>query len=48
MYELEILHQRGKRVKTKSQKVLRANSYICRSYRGKTGRGRGAFWGAPS
>ena len=26
-----------KRVKTKSQKVLRANSYVCRSFRGKTG-----------
>ena len=38
-YKLEILHQCGKRVKTKSQKVLGANSYICRSYRGKTGRG---------
>ena len=35
-YKLEILHQQGKRVKTKSQK---ANSYVCRSYRGKTGRG---------
>ena len=36
-------------VKTKSQKVLGANSYLCRSYRGKTGRlsGRGAFWGPP-
>ena len=28
----------AKKVKTKSQKVLGANSYICRSYRGKTGR----------
>ena len=28
-------------VKTKSQFVLWANFYICRSYRGKTGRGRG-------
>ena len=37
----EISHQCGKRVKTKSQKVFAANSYICRSYRGKTGRGRG-------
>ena len=34
---LEILHQCGKRVKTKSQKVLGANSYVCRSYRRKTG-----------
>ena len=39
MYENEILHQRGERVKTKSQKVLKAKSYVCRSYRGKTGRG---------
>ena len=38
-YELKILHQCGKRVKTKSQKVLGANSNVCRSYRGKTGRG---------
>ena len=35
-YKLEILQQRGKRVKTKSQKVLEANSYVCRSYRRKT------------
>ena len=28
-----------KRVKTNSQKVLGANSYVCRSYRGKTSRG---------
>ena len=27
------------RVKTKSQKVFRGNSYVCRSYRVKTGRG---------
>ena len=33
------LHQCDKKVKTKSQKVLRANSYICISYRGKIGRG---------
>ena len=37
-YELEILDQCGIRVKTKSQKVLGAYSYFCRSYRGKTGR----------
>ena len=53
MYGLEILKRgkrRGKRVKTKSQTVLRANSYVCRSNRRKTGR-RGhtlrlgeAFW----
>ena len=41
-YELEIFCYCGKRVKTKSQKVLGAKSYVCRSYRGKTGRG-GAF-----
>ena len=29
----------GKGLKLKSQKYLGANSYICRSYRGKTGRG---------
>ena len=29
---------------TKSQKVFGANSYVCRSYRRKTGRGRGAFF----
>ena len=34
-----ILHQCDKRFKTKSQKVLGANSYVCRSYRGKIGRG---------
>ena len=39
MYGLDILHQRDKRVKTKSQRVLGANSYVCRSYRGKPGRG---------
>ena len=39
MYELEILHHCGKRVKTKSLKVLGANFYVCRSYREKTGRG---------
>ena len=38
-YGLEILNQCLKRVKTKSQKVLWANSYICTSYKRKTGRG---------
>ena len=38
MYGLEILQQRGKRVKSKSQTVLGASSYVCRSYRGKTSR----------
>ena len=37
--DLEILHQCCKRVKTKSQKILGANSCFCRSYRGKAGRG---------
>ena len=34
-----MLHQSVERVKTKSQKVLGPNFYVCRSYRGKTGRG---------
>ena len=38
MCKLEILHNCGKRVKTKSQEVLGAKSYVCRSYTGKTGR----------
>ena len=38
MYSLDILRQCDKRLKTKIQTVLGANSYICRSYRGKTGR----------
>ena len=38
-YKLEVLHQCGKRVKTKSQKVLGSNLYGCRSYKEKTGRG---------
>ena len=46
-YGLETLHQCGKRVKTKSQKVLRANSYVCRSYRGKTGSGGGVLLASP-
>ena len=36
--KLEILHQCGERVKTKSHKVLAAKSYVCRSYKGKTGK----------
>ena len=36
MYDLEFLHKCGKRVKTKSQKVLGAKSYVCLSRRGKT------------
>ena len=38
-YDFEILHRCGKRVKTKSQKVLWAKSNICRSYRKETGTG---------
>ena len=39
-YRLEILHQCGKRVKTKSQrKFWGTNSYFCRNYRGETDRG---------
>ena len=37
MYGVEILQQCDKRVKTKSQKVLGANSSVCRGYRKKTG-----------
>ena len=36
-YELEILQQCGNRVRIKSQKVMGANSFICRSQRGETG-----------
>ena len=38
-YGLEVLHQDGKKVKTKSQNVSGANLYLCRNYRRKTGRG---------
>ena len=31
------LHQWGKRVKNKTWKFLDTNSYVCKSYRGKTG-----------
>ena len=34
-FGLAVLHQCGKRVETKSQKVFGANSYIGRSYSGK-------------
>ena len=37
-HELEILQQCGKSVRTKSLKVLGSNCYVCRSYRGKSGR----------
>ena len=36
-YGFEILYQCGKRVKTKSQKVLGSNFYVCRRYIEKTG-----------
>ena len=35
----EILHQCGKSVKTRSQKVFGAKSYVCRSYKEKAVRG---------
>ena len=46
MYGHKILRKYGKRVETKSQKVLGAKSYICTSYTGKTGRrgGGGSFY----
>ena len=34
-YDLQILHQWGKYVKTKSQKVFGTSCHVCRSYRGK-------------
>ena len=40
------LHKCGKRVETKNQKCFEANSYVCRSFRGKTGRG--PFWPLPT
>ena len=42
-----ILHKCGKRVKTKTQKVLQANSSACRSYRGRLV-GKGGFLASPS
>ena len=50
LVKFKILHQRGKRVKTKSQKIFGANSFGCRSYREKTGReeGGGAVCPPPS
>ena len=47
MYGLVILCQCRKRVKFKSQKVFVANPYVCRSYRGSTGRGEGLFASFP-
>ena len=34
-----IFHQFGKKFKTQSEKVLGANSYVCRNYRERTKRG---------
>ena len=42
-YGLKMMQQYGKSVKTKSQYVLRANSYFWRSQRGKTGTRKGSF-----
>ena len=36
-HDIEI-YQCSKGVKTKSQKVFEVNFYVCRSYKGKTGR----------
>ena len=47
-YGLVILYQCRKRVKFKSQKVFVANPYVCRSYRGSTGRGGGFLPPSPS
>ena len=33
------LHQCGKSVETNSYKIFEANSYVCKSYREKTGKG---------
>ena len=45
MYGHKISRKYGKRVETKSQKVLGAKSYIYTSYTGKTGRrGGGTFY----
>ena len=44
-YGLEILLQFCRSVKIKSQKVLGTDSYVCRSYKGKTGMG--AFLAIP-
>ena len=40
-YGLQTLRHCSKKVKTKSQKVLETNSYVCRSYKGKIGKARG-------
>ena len=42
------LHQCDKKIKNKSHRVFGTNSYVCRSYRGKNGRGEGLFGPFPS
>ena len=44
-YGLQTLRQCGKKVQTKSPKVLETNSYVCRSYKGKIGKARGGGGG---
>ena len=50
MYDLKVLQRFDKSVKTKSEKVFGANSYVCRSYRenlewvGGGGGWRGRVW----
>ena len=43
-FDLEVSRQCGKSVKSKSQKVFGANSYVYRSSRGKTGREEGGVF----
>ena len=38
-FDQKSLQQCSKRVKAERREVFKANSYVCRSYRGKTGRG---------
>ena len=40
---LKVYTSVGKRLKLKVRKFLGINSYVCRSYKGKTGRGRGGL-----
>ena len=48
MYKLEILHQFVTKVKTKSKRVLEANSSVCKGYRGKPVRRKGVGGFLPS
>ena len=43
MYGLEILQKCGKKVETKSQKILGSNPNVCTNYSGETGRGTNLF-----